>query len=392
MAQLYSPAWASPAVAVAPSPRKVVAPSPRKVVAGIALADEGSMSFEELLDGADADMSPRSSHKRARTKKKSLWKALQRLVRHTHMPLDGATTPLNAVEWSEPRRVGALQFRGEARARHRSGPDAWDRACLRAESSFRDDVASRASRTARRRWETPRPLPRHAAQARGGAPAFWQQQFNGTCDRVVVVSRHSGTYLGNRMFSMARAFIHTAMKHKLPYRFEGVPNFLLDDAACGPGGHQNAFYKDMECFWLPQTSCARPRVGPENALGEGECRGARALGLAEGDELDLRSATWTVGEAAGVRRFPRTLNPGHGEAHFMIAFARHRDAAEFQDADGVEARAARGWDHPSWRATVDSGACAVVHNFSETVPMMLMTDDADVEALGGRRAPRRRRC
>ncbi|KAH8078548.1 FMN binding protein [Aureococcus anophagefferens] len=116
---------------------------------------------------------------------------------------------------------------------------------------------------------------------------FWQQQFNGTRDRVVVVSRHSGTYLGNRMFSMARAFIHTAMKHKLPYRFEGVPNFLLDDAARGPG-HQNAFYKDMECFWLPQTSCAAPR-GPENALGEGECARRRALGLAEGDELDLRS-------------------------------------------------------------------------------------------------------
>jgi len=144
MAQLYSPAWASPAVAVAPSPRKVVAPSPRKVVAGIALADEGSMSFEELLDGADADMSPRSSSKRARTKKKSLWKALQRLVRHTHMPLlDGATTSLDAVEWSE--LLGESEpskFRGEARARHRSGPDAWDRACLRAESSFRDDVAA----------------------------------------------------------------------------------------------------------------------------------------------------------------------------------------------------------------------------------------------------------
>ena len=136
MAQLYSPAWASPAVAVAPSPRKVVA--------GIALADEGSMSFEELLDGADADMSPRSSSKRARTKKKSLWKALQRLVRHTHMPLlDGATTSLDADKWSELLgEAKPSKFRGEAKARHRSGPDAWDRACLRAESSFRDDVAA----------------------------------------------------------------------------------------------------------------------------------------------------------------------------------------------------------------------------------------------------------
>ena len=153
---------------------------------------------------------------------------------------------------------------------------------------------------------------------------FWQQQFNSTCDRVVVVSRHSGTYLGNRMFSMARAFIHTAMKHKLPYRFEGVPNFLLDDAACGPGGHQNAFYKDMECFWLPQTSCKRPRVGPDDALGEGEC--ARA---APGPWDWRKETNWTCeryyvdpsAKRRGVRRFPRTLNPGHGEAHFMIAFA-----------------------------------------------------------------------
>ncbi|KAH8069244.1 FMN binding protein [Aureococcus anophagefferens] len=149
MAQLYSPAWASPAVAVAPSPRKVVA--------GIALADEGSMSFEELLGGADADMSPRSSSKRARTKKKSLWKALQRLVRHTHMPLlDGATTSLDADKWSELLGESRpSKFRGEARARHRSGPDAWDRACLRAESSFRDDVAA-SRRVADRGAETSR--------------------------------------------------------------------------------------------------------------------------------------------------------------------------------------------------------------------------------------------
>ena len=41
MAQLYSPAWASPAVAVAPSPRKVVA--------GIALADGSTPSSRLLL-------------------------------------------------------------------------------------------------------------------------------------------------------------------------------------------------------------------------------------------------------------------------------------------------------------------------------------------------------
>ena len=258
---------------------------------------------------------------------------------------------------------------------------------------------------------------------------FWQQQFNGTCDRVVVVSRHSGTYLGNRMFSMARAFIHTAMKHKLPYRFEGVPNFLLDDAACGPGGHQNAFYKDMECFWLPQTSCARPRVGPDNALGEGEC--ARA---APGPWDWRKETNWTCehyyvdpsAKRRGVRRFPRTLNPGHGEAHFMIAFAAIAMRPNLKTRMELRRRAAA-WlrDHPSWRDTVDSGTCAVVHvrhgdkytkaflpaeeghnhhfppnatfdeyvgwakfhlgavagqNFSETVPMMLMTDDADVEA------------
>ena len=258
---------------------------------------------------------------------------------------------------------------------------------------------------------------------------FWQQQFNSTCDRVVVVSRHSGTYLGNRMFSMARAFIHTAMKHKLPYRFEGVPNFLLDDAACGPGGRQNAFYKDMECFWLPQTSCKRPRVGPDDALGEGEC--ARA---APGPWDWRKETNWTCeryyvdpsAKRRGVRRFPRTLNPGHGEAHFMIAFAAIAMRPNLKTRMELRRRAAA-WlrDHPSWRATVDSGACAVVHvrhgdkytkaflpaeeghnhhfppnatfdeyvgwakhhlgavagrNFSETVPMMLMTDDADVEA------------
>ena len=58
------------------------------------------------------------------------------------MPLlDGATTSLDADKWSE--LLGESEpskFRGEARARHRSGPDAWDRACLRAESSFRADV------------------------------------------------------------------------------------------------------------------------------------------------------------------------------------------------------------------------------------------------------------
>jgi len=110
----------------------------------------------------------------------------------------------------------------------------------------------------------------------------------------------------------------------------------------------------------------------------------------------------------------------------MIAFAAIAMRPNLKTRMELRRRAAA-WlrDHPSWRATVDSGACAVVHvrhgdkytkaflpaeeghnhhfppnatfdeyvgwakfhlgavagqNFSETVPMMLMTDDADVEA------------
>ena len=147
---------------------------------------------------------------------------------------------------------------------------------------------------------------------------FGAAQFGTPCETVVHVSKHSGTYLGNRVVGMARTFLHVAMKRPAAYLFQGLPDFLLDAAACGTNETREV---DMQCYFLPMTDCPRPRDASGAAKTAIEVCRRPAAGLGR----EARS-NWTCApepilthdKRKGVPRFPRTGKAdGHGASFFL---------------------------------------------------------------------------
>lgn len=177
----------------------------------------------------------------------------------------------------------------------------------------------------------------------------------GGCARARSNRHHSGTYLGNRVDAMAHKFAeHTLRKRKkerfrVPYVNWGLPEYLLDDAACGGSGNRE---KDLECFFLPSSSCGRPR-GADGGLVHGDCvRNGTAWACKDLLPLSFQD------KMRGVEHFPDPCVPSHLAVAFLAVAFRPNARTRL-----TLRRRTRAWlaENPGWRSTRADGACAAVH-------------------------------